>query len=141
MNYYTMSYTVSLIHWFLLYYFFRKKNIEITVCISVLKMKLSFWKKKIKKFRSFTIADLNLCNSTILWNHVYSWGLMFKMLLFWLFIKRWLFNALNKNIKQIITLLFCGENIPKILFKHKIELCSMTYTFSKLTLYDLTFST
>ena len=45
-------------------YFFSEKSIKITVCISVLKMILPFWKKKNnKEFRIFTTAEQNLYDS------------------------------------------------------------------------------
>ena len=91
-----------------------EKNIEITACISVLKMILPFWKKKNKEFRIFTTAEQNLCISTILWNLVQSRGSMFldyKNFAVLMVYKTMLFNVLNKNVTQLITLLiFVGKH-------------------------------
>lgn len=70
--------------------------------------------KKNKEFRIFTTAEQNLCISTILWNLVQSRGSMFldyKNFAVLIVYKTMLFNVLNKNVTQLITLLiFVGKH-------------------------------
>ena len=96
---------------------------------------LFIW-KRIKVCRILTIAAQNLCISTILWNYVYWGGILnyvelslFKLMLVWWYIIRWLFSSLNHNVRQFITLLYFVGQHSKIHFAHGINRRMLCYTY------------
>ena len=95
-------------------YFFRKKHWNNCMYICFENDTAFLKVKKNKEFRIFTTAEQNLCISTILWNLVQSQGSMFldyKNFAVLIVYKTMLFNVLNKNVTQLITLLiFVGKH-------------------------------